>query len=115
LLVTFGTTSVFADRLVAEMRAEGVRIGSFRPVTLWPFPGDALHEATIGCGHVLVYELNAGQMIDDVRIHAADRSVVRGIGGVSADFTGMRQGDLFQADSLRQRVMDAAGIAQGAS
>jgi len=107
VVVSFGTTAVFVDRVVEELRAEGVRIGSFRPVTLWPFPGAALAEATEGCRLVLVYELNAGQMVDDVRIHAADRSAVRSIGGVSQDASGMRQGDLLAADELRQRVRRA--------
>jgi 2-oxoglutarate ferredoxin oxidoreductase subunit alpha len=115
LLVSFGTTGVFVDRVVDELRAEGVRIGSFRPVTLWPFPGDALEEATRGCSHVLVYELNAGQMLDDVRIYASDRSAIRFIGGVSQDASGMRQGDLLNADILRDRVLEAIGQPAGRS
>ena len=91
-----------------------LRVGSFRPVTLWPFPGDALAEATRGCAHVLVYELNGGQMIDDVRMYAHDRSVVRSIGGVSQDNSGMRQGTLLDAEVLRRRVLDAVGVPEGA-
>jgi 2-oxoglutarate ferredoxin oxidoreductase subunit alpha len=112
LVVSFGTTAIFVDRVVDELRAEGVRIGSFRPITLWPFPGAALAEATQGCAHVLVYELNAGQMVDDVRMHAADRSAIRSIGGVSQDNSGMRQGDLLNAEEVRRRVQRAiAGAA----
>lgn len=109
LLVSFGTTAVFVDRVVDELRAEGLRIGSFRPVTLWPFPGAALAEASAGCRSVLVYELNAGQMVDDVMMHAADRSVVRSIGGVSQDASGMRQGDLLDLAVLAARVREAIG------
>jgi 2-oxoglutarate/2-oxoacid ferredoxin oxidoreductase subunit alpha len=115
LLVSFGTTGVFVDRVVDDLRAEGIRAGSFRPVTLWPFPGDALREASRGCSHVLVYELNAGQLVDDVRMHAADRSVIRSIGGVSQDSSGMRQGELLNANALRRRVLDAIGLVQGAA
>ena len=114
LLVSFGTTSVFVDRVVDDLRAEGLRVGSFRPVTLWPFAGDALAEATRGCAQVLVYELNGGQMIDDVRMYAHDRSVVRSIGGVSQDNSGMRQGSLLDAEVLRRRVLDAVGVPEGA-
>jgi 2-oxoglutarate/2-oxoacid ferredoxin oxidoreductase subunit alpha len=114
LLVSFGTTGVFVDRVVDELRADGVRAGSFRPVTLWPFPGDALREASSGCAHVLVYELNAGQLVDDVRMYVEDRSTIRSIGGVSQDSSGMRQGDLLNADILRRRVLDATGLAKGA-
>jgi 2-oxoglutarate/2-oxoacid ferredoxin oxidoreductase subunit alpha len=113
LLVSFGTTAVFVDRVVDDLRAAGIRAGSFRPVTLWPFPGRALAEATEGCAQVLVYELNAGQLIDDVRMHAADRSVVRSIGGVSQDPSGMRQGDLLNAQVLHQRVRDAIEVPTG--
>ncbi len=109
LIVSFGTTAVFVDRVVEELRAEGVRVGSFRPVTLWPFPGAALEEATRGCSRVLVYELNAGQMLDDVRMYASDRSAIRFIGGVSQDSSGMRQGDLLHAGVLRSRVLEAIG------
>ena len=114
LVVSFGTTAIFVDRVVEELRADGLRIGSFRPITLWPFPGDALAEASAGCKHVLVYELNGGQMIDDVRMYTADRSVVRPIGGVSQDASGLRQGDLLRAETLRQRVLDAVGEPEGA-
>jgi 2-oxoglutarate ferredoxin oxidoreductase subunit alpha len=107
LVVSFGTTSVFVDRVVDELREEGLAVGSFRPITLWPFPAEGLAEATHGCAHVLVYELNAGQMVDDVRMYAADRSVIRSIGGVSQDDSGMRQGDLLNADEVRQRVRQA--------
>jgi 2-oxoglutarate ferredoxin oxidoreductase subunit alpha len=59
---------------------------------------------------VLVYELNAGQLVEDVRMHAADRSVVRSIGGVSQDPSGMRQGDLLNAEVLHRRVLDAVAV-----
>ncbi len=115
LLVSFGTTSVFVDRVVEELRAGGIRAGSFRPVTLWPFPGQALEEATRGCRRVLVYEINAGQLVDDVRIHASDRSAVSSIGGVSQDASGMRQGDLLKATAVRDRVLAELGLDQGAT
>jgi 2-oxoglutarate ferredoxin oxidoreductase subunit alpha len=107
VVVSFGTTAAFVDYVVEDLRTEGVPVGSFRPVTLWPFPGEALAEATAGCRRILVYELNAGQMVDDVRIHAADRRTIRSIGGVSQDSSGMRQGDLLDADVLRTRIMQA--------
>jgi 2-oxoglutarate/2-oxoacid ferredoxin oxidoreductase subunit alpha len=107
LVVSFGTTSVFVDRVVDELREEGLSIGSFRPITLWPFPAVGLAEATKGCRRVLVYELNAGQMVDDVRMYAEDRSAIRSIGGVSQDASGMRQGDLLNADEVRTRIRRA--------
>ncbi len=75
------------------------------------FPAVGLAEATKGCRRVLVYELNAGQMVDDVRMYAEDRSVIRSIGGVSQDASGMRQGDLLNADELRTRDPPGRGRA----
>jgi len=107
VIVSFGTTATVVDYVVDELRADGLRVGSFRPVTLWPFPGVALAAATRAATRILVYELNAGQMLDDVRIHATDRNAIRFIGGVSQDSSGMRQGDLLDAGALRARVLSA--------
>ena len=107
VIVSFGTTATVVDYVVDELRAGGLRVGSFRPVTLWPFPGVALAAATRSATRILVYELNAGQMLDDVRIHATDRNAIRFIGGVSQDSSGMRQGDLLDAGALRARVLSA--------
>ena len=109
VVVSFGTTAAFVDYVVDELRADGHRIGTFRPVTLWPFPSDALGEIARGdaCKLVLVHELNAGQMIDDVRLAVEGAKPVRAIGGVSQDESGMRQGDLLQIDIIRARILDA--------
>ncbi|MDT0530553.1 hypothetical protein RM555_16290 [Micromonospora sp. DSM 115977] len=107
VVVAFGTAALFVEYVVEELRAEGHRIGWFRPVSLWPFPGEALAAATTGARRVLVFELNAGQMLDDVRIHAADRSVVRFIGGVSIAESGLAYGDLMDAPVIRDRILAA--------
>ena len=109
VIVSFGTTAPFVEYVVKELRSEGVKVGSFRPVTLWPYPYDALAAATKNARAVLVFELNAGQMIDDVLIGASDRSVVRSIGGVSQDPSGMRQGALLDVNVIRDRVLEAIG------
>jgi 2-oxoglutarate ferredoxin oxidoreductase subunit alpha len=54
---------------------------------------------------VLVFELNAGQMIDDVRQHAADRSAVRAIGGVSIHESGLSYGPLLDVPVIRERIL----------
>ncbi len=109
VVVSFGTTAAFVDYVVDELRADGHRVGTFRPVTLWPFPSDALSTIARGdaCTTVLVHELNAGQMIDDVRLAVEGAKPVRAIGGVSQDESGMRQGDLLQVDIIRTRILDA--------
>jgi 2-oxoglutarate ferredoxin oxidoreductase subunit alpha len=107
LIVSFGSSSVFVDYVVAELRADGHRIGTFRPITLWPFPYDALDEAASGARKVYCFELNAGQMIDDVLIAVQNRSKVRSIGGLSQDQHGLRQGPLLDATAIRDRVLSA--------
>jgi 2-oxoglutarate ferredoxin oxidoreductase subunit alpha len=106
LVVSFGSAAKFVEHVVEELRADGHRIGWFRPVTLWPFPGAALEEATRWAKRVLVFELNAGQMIDDVRLHAVNRKVVRAIGGVSIHESGLAYGELMDAPVIRDRVLE---------
>jgi 2-oxoglutarate/2-oxoacid ferredoxin oxidoreductase subunit alpha len=107
VVVSFGTSSPFVDYVVEEMRADGIKIGSFRPISLWPFPERALAEATASCKRVLVYEVNAGQMLDDVRLSVTDRSKIDFIGGVSVDYSGMRQGEGLQVSSIRTAISEA--------
>lgn len=107
LVVAFGSAAKFTEYVVEELREEGHRIGHFRPITLWPFPGEALERASEGARRVLVFELNAGQMIDDVRQFADDRRAVRAIGGVSSHESGLSFGPLLDAPVIRERILDA--------
>ncbi|MGE0700119.1 MAG: hypothetical protein AB7O57_13570, partial [Hyphomicrobiaceae bacterium] len=68
MIVAFGTAARTVRPVIDAMRAEGVRVGLFRPITVWPFSYEALGQAAKGKRQVLVYELNWGQMVDDVRI-----------------------------------------------
>jgi 2-oxoglutarate ferredoxin oxidoreductase subunit alpha len=68
VLVAYGTAARVARTAVARARALGLRAGLFRPVTLWPFPAAALRQAARGARAVLVVELSAGQMVEDVRL-----------------------------------------------
>jgi 2-oxoglutarate ferredoxin oxidoreductase subunit alpha len=111
LVVSWGTSAAFVDYVVEELRDEGVSIGSFRPITLWPFPEKALEEAAANAKKVLVYEVNSGQMLEDVRLSITDRSKIQFIGGVSVDYSGMRQGDILDAAPIRDRIRQA--IAEG--
>jgi 2-oxoisovalerate ferredoxin oxidoreductase alpha subunit len=68
LLVGYGITSRILRSAVEEARAQGLRVGLFRPITLWPFPGEALAKAAANVHQVLVVELSNGQMVEDVRL-----------------------------------------------
>lgn len=70
LIVSYGISSRIALGAMEAARAEGIKVGVFRPQTLWPFPKDALN-ALLDRGNVkkiLSVELSNGQMIDDIRL-----------------------------------------------
>jgi 2-oxoglutarate ferredoxin oxidoreductase subunit alpha len=104
VIVAFGTLARFARYVVRELRAEGVRVGLFRPITLWPFPSEALAAATTRARRVAVLEQNAGQMIDDVRLSILGRVPVVSIGGISTDAAGFGIGPLLDTNVIRGRV-----------
>ncbi len=68
LVVGFGTAGRVAQTAVKQARAQGVRVGLFRPVSLFPFPEQRLHELARQVRAMLVIEMNAGQMLQDVRL-----------------------------------------------
>jgi 2-oxoglutarate ferredoxin oxidoreductase subunit alpha len=68
VVVAYGTAARVARTAVERARAQGLRAGLFRPITLWPFPCDALRAAAAGARAVLTVELSAGQMVEDVRL-----------------------------------------------
>ena len=104
VVVAFGTVAKFVRYVVAQLRAEGVAIGYVRPVTLWPFPYGAVAEAATDKKTVMVFEINAGQMIDDVRIGVAGRAPVMPIGGISTDGSGFGVGALLDVGIIRGRI-----------
>lgn len=67
LLVAFGTAARIAKTAIQRARVGGIKVGLFRPVTVFPYPYRALGEAAQG-KKLLVVELNAGQMLEDVRL-----------------------------------------------
>lgn len=68
LIVAFGSVARICLKAIEDARAEGIKVGLIRPITLWPFPYDAIASVAEHCKGVLVTELNAGQMIEDVRL-----------------------------------------------
>ena len=68
LLVGYGIVSRVLRSAVELARSEGLHVGLFRPITVWPFPSQALSHAAAHCGKVLVVELSNGQMVEDVRL-----------------------------------------------
>ena len=68
LIVSFGSASRISEKAIELARKEGLKVGLFRPITLWPFPSAQLAAAAKGKKGILVVEINAGQMIEDVRL-----------------------------------------------
>ena len=73
VLVAYGTPSRVAQTVVKQARAEGMRVGLFRPVSLWPFPYARLEELARSARAFVVVELSQGQLIEDVRLATKDR------------------------------------------
>lgn len=72
LIVAFGSAARIAESAIKDMRGSGMKVGLFRPVTVWPFPEKELRSVSAGKKLVLVVEINAGQMIQDVRLSVGD-------------------------------------------
>lgn len=105
VVVAFGTPAKFVRYVVKQLRAEGEKVGYVRPITLWPFPYDAVAGAAAAARMVATFELCAGQMVDDVRLGVAGRAPVVTIGGISTDGSGFGVGPLLDAEIIRERVL----------
>ena len=68
LLVGFGIVSRVLRTAVDQLRAQGMKAGLFRPITLWPFPSRELCETAKNVKQVLAVELSTGMMVEDVKL-----------------------------------------------
>ncbi len=67
-IVAYGASARVAASAVNIARAEGIKVGLIRPITLWPFPKKTISEAIKTTDHLLVVEMSMGQMVDDVKL-----------------------------------------------
>ena len=67
-VVAFGIAARVSKNAVLAARAQGIKAGMLRPITLWPFPKKALDRAANTVKHFISVELNMGQMIEDVQL-----------------------------------------------
>ncbi len=77
LLVAYGTVGRICLSVVREARKEGLKVGLLRPQTLWPFPAARIAELAQQVRGVLVSEMNAGQMLEDVQLAVMGRTPVK--------------------------------------
>lgn len=68
IIVSFGSAARIAEKAVELAREEGIKVGLFRPITLWPFPEKEIAALAEGKKGILSAEINAGQMIEDIRL-----------------------------------------------
>lgn len=75
-VVAFGSAARIAKGAIKRVRREGIKAGLIRPITLWPFPYSAIHETVTRIKHFIVFELNTGQMVEDVKMALAGKGEI---------------------------------------
>lgn len=73
IIVGFGSAGRVSLSAVRQARAEGIKVGLMRPISLAPYPYQRIRELSEHCKAMLVVEMNAGQMLDDVRLAVNER------------------------------------------
>ena len=99
VIVAFGSSARICSATVEMARAEGLKVGLLRPITLYPFPKKQIAElAARGVKGFLSAELNAGQMVEDVRLAVAGKAPV--------EHYGRQGGMLFNPDEVLAALKD---------
>lgn len=98
LLIAFGSSARICQKAVENARAEGIKVGLLRPITLWPFPSKAIAAYVNQVKGMLCVELNAGQMIEDVRLAVA--------GSMKVEHFGRLGGIVFTPDEVLTALKD---------
>ena len=70
VITAFGTVARVAKSAITQLKEQGINVGLVRPITVWPFPYDAVREACCqpSVKAVLDVELNEGQMLEDIKL-----------------------------------------------
>ena len=68
VITAFGTVARIAKSAIHDLREQGIKVGLFRPITVWPYPYDALKAASANAKALLDVECNEGQMLEDVKL-----------------------------------------------
>ena len=95
VIMAYGSVSRTVEATLKLARENGLKVGMFRPITLWPFPGPLLREASLTAKHVLVVEMNMGQMF---------REAQRVIGIEKALFYGRPTGEPYRPKELLEII-----------
>ena len=101
LIVAFGSVARICKKACEIAAREGIKVGIIRPITLWPFPSEAILNASKGKKGILVVEMNAGQMIEDVRLAVHDNLPVKHFGRMGGIVPGPEE----IVDALKERLI----------
>ena len=91
IVVAYGTSARVAKSAIAKAKAEGKKVGLFRPITLWPFPSKRLKELAESCKGFLAVEMSAGQMVEDVKLAVNGRVPVDFYGKLNGTIPSVRE------------------------
>jgi pyruvate/2-oxoacid:ferredoxin oxidoreductase alpha subunit len=104
IVVGYGIVSRVLRSAVDEARKQGIKVGLFRPISLWPFPKKELAKTALHVEKLLVVELSNGQMLEDVRLAVEGRRPV--------EFYGRGGGNVPSVEELLVKIEEnvAAGV-----
>jgi 2-oxoglutarate ferredoxin oxidoreductase subunit alpha len=105
LLIAFGTVGRICQTVIRAARDKGIRVGLLRPITLWPFPSKRITALAQQVEGILTVEMNAGQMVEDVRLAVEGRCPVR--------FYGRMGGVIPLADEILPELENIAAQLKG--
>lgn len=80
LIVAFGSAARISKKVISIAREQGLKVGLLRPITLWPFPSKRIAELASKVKGILSLEINAGQMVEDIRMAVEGKTPVEWYG-----------------------------------
>lgn len=104
VVAAYGATARVVRSAVESARAEGIKVGLIRPITLWPFPEKAISDAAKRVKGMLTVEMSMGQMVEDVRLAAN--------GACSVSFFGRTGGVVPTPAEVLREIKKLAGGAE---
>lgn len=103
-VIAYGTPARIAHWAVKRAREAGVKVGLFRPITLWPFPALELRRVAARCRKLLIVEMSEGQMIEDVRLSRIPGTII----DPKIEFLGRGGGWYPKPKELLAKIMEIA-------
>jgi 2-oxoglutarate ferredoxin oxidoreductase subunit alpha len=115
VLIAYGYAARFVKYAVQKARDEGLKVGYVRPITIWPLPKKEIMEAADRAKAIAVFEMNNGQMVDDIRLIVLDKLPVHFIGRISHDESGFGVGEAIEIPNLLAKIREVYAAAKPAA